>query len=650
MRIPKVLGLLASVSLIAGSQAIAGSSIGVQFLGRDGSPDQTGNPGVPPVNGTAGVIPQALWNPIDDAHGFAVAEKGESQQLLDSNQTTTPVTLLFDANDSWYNDTTPTNLTAANAQLMNGIIKSSAGGGVPAVFVFTNVPDGQYDLYVYTDMNGDNTKAKFWDYDGLTTYYVTLQHQFYNTNVFIQGSNTDPNNIPTNICNYVKFSNLGTYGRGVVGVSAQWIANNDGIGVCGLQLVNIGPPTVNPSPISILKQPESRRVLVGDTNVTFSVSTKGPVFSYQWFAKGVAIPGATGSSVLAPAITAGDNGTQYYVVLSNNVNVVQSSNAVITVGNLVQVPGIQEKLWFGASKADVEAGLYDTNTPDIQLALPSFSSPSAQGSTFTERLNCLFKPPVTTNYTFFITGDDNCDLFVSTDATPASKRMVAQEAAWSNPFTWVTDDGGGSVAQKRSDMWTNGITAPFSNGIPMVAGTSYYIEAVHNEGGGGDKVDVTFKIVGEADPVNGDASRITTFSTAPFPSGLDGGYIVVTNPPQTTTGIQSQTATFTIGATSGYIGDTSTRAPGIGYQWQTAPSGSSTFVNIPGANGTSFTTGILKLSDAGTQYRVALVAGDASTNSSVATLNVSPDVTAPRPVSITAVGATARTIVLTFDN
>jgi len=630
---------------------MAGSSIGVQFLGRDGSPDETGNPGVPVVSGTAGVVPQGFWNPIDDAYSFSPANKGESQPLLDNSQLTTTVTLVFDANDSWYNDVTPTNISKPNAQLMNGIIKASAGGGVPASFTFTNVPEGQYDLYVYTDMNGDNVKAKFWDLDGLTTYYVTLQHQFYDTNTFIQGSNTDPANIPTNVCNYVKFSNLGTYGRAKIGALGQWISGADGIGIAGLQLVNIGPPSVNVNPISILKQPNSRRVLAGDTNVVFSVSTKGPVFTYQWFTNGVAIPGATGPSVVAAPVTSADNGTKYHVVISNNVNSAQSDDAVLTVGQLVQVAGIQEKLWNGATRATIEDGSVDATTPDVQLVLGSFSSPSEQGDNFAERLSCLFKPLVTTNYTFFITSDDDSDLFVSTDSTPANKRMVAQEVDWSNPFTWNSDDGGaaGAVAQKRSDQWNNGTTVPFPNGISLVAGNSYYIEAAHHEGGGGDKVDVTFKIVGEPDPVNGDPSKITAFLTAPYPMGLDGGYIVVTNPPQSLVGTQSLTTTLTIGATAGYIGDTSGAAPGLAYQWQSAPAGSSTFTSIGGANGTSYTTPILKLSDNGTQYRVAMVAADASTNSAVATLTVAADTAPPRPVQIISVSASGRTVILTFD-
>jgi hypothetical protein len=657
MKRSAIYGLLAVSCLLAASPAIAGTSIAVQFLGRDGSGDVSGNPGVPPIAPTdvVGVVPQSFWNPIDNQYGYTDANKGATQpgQLLDNNGQSTTVTLTFDCNDSWYNDVTPTNLTTPTARMMNGIIKVSSGGGVPGTFTFTGVPEGQYDLYVYTCMNGDNVKAKYSDSDFSTSYYVTLQHQFYDTNVFVQGTNTDPAGT-TNLCNYVKFSNLGTYGRGRLGVVAQWVANSDGLGVSGLQLVNIGPPAVNGTPVAISKQPASRRVVVGDTNVTFTVATTGPVFSYQWLKNGSPVPGETNATILVPAITSGDNGVAYSVVVSNNVNQATSTGAVITVGQLVQVAGVQEKLWSGADRAGIESGSFDSTVPDKLLALGLFETPTAQGNTYGERVDCLFKPAVTTNYTFFITADDDADLFISQNSGTNNLQLIAQEVSWSNPRTWVSNDGGTGnrdVQQKRSDQYSPdaGTTMPYSNGIPLVAGNTYYLEAVHHEGGGGDFVDVTFKIAGEPDPKNGDASRITAFTTAPWPKGLDGAYIVVTNPPQNVIGNQSRTATLTVGATAGYVGDTSGLAPSLAYQWQSAPAGSSSFVNIPGANGTSYTTPILKLSDNNTQYRVTIAGGDALTNSSIGTLTISPDTTAPLPVEVTAVSADGKTVSFTFN-
>jgi uncharacterized repeat protein (TIGR03803 family) len=389
-------------------------------------------------------------------------------------------------------------------------------------------------------------------------------------------------------------------------------------------------PILNTNRVTIVKHPTSRRVLPGDTNVSFSVVTAGPVYSRQWYTNGVAVPGATQSSYLSPPIGESDSGTQIYVVVSNNVNAVQSSNAVITVGHLVQVAGVQEKLWFGATRTDVEAGSYDAITPDRQLALTTFSSPQEQGSYFAQRLSGLFVPPLTTNYTFFITSDDAGDLFLSSDPSPAHKTLIAQEIDWSNPLTWLSNNGGiasRQLEQKRSDQWSpdGGVTVPNAAGIPLVAGNVYYLEAVHQEYAGGDEVDVTFKMVGEPDPPDQTPSRIDASVLAPFPLGLDGAYIIVTNPPQSTGAFPNQTVLFTVGATAGYVGDSSGLSPGLAYQWQTAPSGSAQFTNLPGATAASYTTPLLQTADNGRQIRVQLLAGDASSNTIPVTITVVVD-------------------------
>jgi hypothetical protein len=648
MKAAKLCSLLSALALLSGIQArAAATSIGVEFLGRDGSGASgatSGNPATPGVgpNDTTGVVPQQLWNLVDDYRGSIGAEKGETPQLIDSTITTTTVTLQFDCNDSWYNDVTPTNITKPNAHLMNGIIKVTAGGGVPGTLIFTNVPEGQYDLYVYTSMNGDNTIGKFYDMDRLTTYYVKEFHQFYDTNTFVQGTATDLATATAGPpAGYIKFSNLGTYGRGTIGVSGEWISGNDGIGIAALQLVSAGAAQANTNPVSIVTQPINRRGGEGYSNVTFSVVASGPLATYQWYENGSAINGATDAKYTPAPITAADNNGAFYCIVSNNVNSVKSSNAILTVGQFIKLNAIDESLWFGATRADVENGLYDTNTPDLHLTLLSFSTKEEQGDNYAERVSGLFVPKVTTNYTFFVTSDDDSDLFLSTDATPGNKRLIAQEIDWSNPLTWNTDDGGaaGAVNQKRSDRYSaDGTTTNYAGGIALVAGTQYYIEAVHHEGGGGDEVDATFKIVGEPDPKNGTASRITSGWLGPYALGLDGAYVVITNQPANASVLQAQKATFTVGAYSGYAGDASGLAPAISYQWQSAPKGSSTFTDIAGQSGTSFTTPVLTLADNGTQYRANLLAVGVNSNSAIATLAVSADTNPP----VAAVGTIIR--------
>src|SRR5262249_4919929 len=121
----QMLSATSALVLLSAAPALAATSIGINFLGRDGT--VTGNPGVPPMpaNGMAGVVPQANWNNIDNQYGYATANSGTASGLFDASGAASPISLTFDCNDSWYNDVDPTNITTANAKLFNGIIKSS---------------------------------------------------------------------------------------------------------------------------------------------------------------------------------------------------------------------------------------------------------------------------------------------------------------------------------------------------------------------------------------------------------------------------------------------------------------------------------------------------------------------------------------------
>jgi hypothetical protein len=279
---------------------------------------------------------------------------------------------------------------------------------------------------------------------------------------------------------------------------------------------------------------------------------------------------------------------------------------------------------------DVENGSLDTVAPDRDYALSTFQTPTAgQGDNYADRLSAIFVAPVSGNYVFFVNSDDDGDLFLSTDATPANKQLIAQETTWANPENWNGNDGGAAgTVDKRSDTYSGSVNP---NGTPLVAGKQYYIEAAHHEGGGGDFVEATYKLFAEGDPKTGELTKINPFVMAPYVSGLDGAVINLTQQPQSGSAVEGRKITFTTAATAKYIGDDSGASPGLFMQWQSAPKGSSTFNSIAGANGASYTTPVLALTDDGTQYRVAMISGDASTNTSVAVLTVLPDTFPPVP-------------------
>ncbi|MHC4559203.1 MAG: hypothetical protein ACYS80_18085, partial [Planctomycetota bacterium] len=73
---------------------------------------------------------------------------------------------------------------------------------------------------------------------------------------------------------------------------------------------------------------------------------------------------------------------------------------------------------------------------------------------------------------FWISGDDECQLWLSTDDNPANIRQVSHVTTWTNSREWDKED-----TQKSSP-------------ITLQAGQKYYIEALMKEGGGGDSLAV----------------------------------------------------------------------------------------------------------------------------------------------------------------
>jgi alpha-tubulin suppressor-like RCC1 family protein len=89
------------------------------------------------------------------------------------------------------------------------------------------------------------------------------------------------------------------------------------------------PPT--PTPPTITASPANVAVSVGQA-ATFTVAAAGTApFTYQWRRNGVDIPGANAFSYTTPATTAGDNGAQFSVVVSNSAGGATSSTATLTV-------------------------------------------------------------------------------------------------------------------------------------------------------------------------------------------------------------------------------------------------------------------------------------------------------------------------------
>ena len=365
------------------------------------------------------------------------------------------------------------------------------------------------------------------------------------------------------------------------------------------------------SPITTLSwtlQPTNLTVFEGQAANFYSRATSDSELGllYQWYTVSPAAPisGATSPTFTIPVTPTSYNGLQGYVVARTAEGglSITSSVATLTVLQSVWEPGFaRDERWDGVSRPQVENG--SAGIPGYVMSVPGFevSIDNPGGGSFARRVSGFFVPPANGNYVFFVNGDDDTDLFLSTDNTPGNKRLIAQEVGWSNPFTWLGQGGGGTVSQKRSDQWSpdGGTTVPYQAGIALNSGQRYYVEADFHQGGGGANIEVTYKLNTEQDPLNGADTRMKGDLIGI--NAVRCSYVAYTQQPTNVTAPLSGRATFiAVGATDSTLAIGSVRGnePGqtnnfIFYQWYkngtpVAGANSSSYVIdpvLPGDNG-----------------------------------------------------------------
>ncbi len=147
----------------------------------------------------------------------------------------------------------------------------------------------------------------------------TLTYQWQKNGVNISGATNSSYTTPT----LVKADSGAVYRCRVTNFVRQVTSNN--------AILNVGNPP------AITTQPLAQSVGIGST-ATFSVTATGSItLAYQWSKNGTAIPGATSSSYITPAVTTGDNGSLFRCAVTNNYGTATSDSALLTVTSGVRV-------------------------------------------------------------------------------------------------------------------------------------------------------------------------------------------------------------------------------------------------------------------------------------------------------------------------
>ena len=180
------------------------------------------------------------------------------------------------------------------------------------------------------------------------------------------------------------------------------------------------------------------------------------------------------------------------VTAHNNSLLCQATFSSVTISNVPPPPppalGVYRQLWTGLTESLGNTLTVLTNTtynpnwpnnpaPAYTTILTSFQTGVNTGmNDYGQRLRAFLVPPQDGNYTFWISSDDTSDLFVSTDENPADDTIVAAVTSWTPSLDWTAE----STQQ----------SAPMA----LQSGRRYYVEALQQQGGGGDNLAVAWSL------------------------------------------------------------------------------------------------------------------------------------------------------------
>ncbi|MET3878831.1 xyloglucan-specific exo-beta-1,4-glucanase [Chitinophaga sp. OAE865] len=176
-------------------------------------------------------------------------------------------------------------------------------------------------------------------------------------------------------------------------------------------------------------------------------------------------------------------------VFISNIQANQAGNYVATYTNSggcqstqtfnVSVTGsILRESWTGISGTTISSLTSNSNYPNNPTArnqITSLEGPTNSADNYGTRIRGYIHPPASGSYTFWVAGDDNTELYLSTSDNPANSPRIAYVDAWTNSREW------------------NKYSTQQSASINLTAGQKYYIEVLHKEGSGGDNVAVAWQ-------------------------------------------------------------------------------------------------------------------------------------------------------------
>lgn len=144
------------------------------------------------------------------------------------------------------------------------------------------------------------------------------------------------------------------------------------------------------------------------------------------------------------------------------------------------VSGLKQQIYQGITGTTVNDLISSSSYPGMpsstEILTDLFETGVNVDDTYGQRVYGLLKAPLTGTYYFWISGDDNSQLYLSTDEDPGNVSLIAEVPEWTNSREW------------------NKYTSQKSGGIYLEEGKYYYVEALMKEEGGGDNLAVGWQL------------------------------------------------------------------------------------------------------------------------------------------------------------
>jgi hypothetical protein len=152
------------------------------------------------------------------------------------------------------------------------------------------------------------------------------------------------------------------------------------------------------------------------------------------------------------------------------INVLAAASSCSSSGTLLR------EFWANVAGTGVSAIPVNT-APTSTSQVSSFAGPVDVANLYGARYRGYLCVPTSGNYTFWIAGDNDCELWLSNSDSPTGKQRIA-----------FIQDGFAFVNQ-----WSK-YASQQSSPIALVAGQRYYVEALHKEAYGGDNLQVGWQL------------------------------------------------------------------------------------------------------------------------------------------------------------